>query len=50
MPGAVAALPVVLPDHTVGCFYERGDRHAYEKISFASFTLDWLTDGADRTR
>jgi hypothetical protein len=38
----------VLPDGTIGCLYERGARHAYERITFARFTLDWLTGGADR--
>ncbi|MBC8229320.1 exo-alpha-sialidase [bacterium] len=33
----------VLPDKTIGCFYERGDRNPYEKITLAQFTLDWLT-------
>jgi sialidase-1 len=35
----------VLPDMTIGCLYERDD---YEKITFARFTLEWLTDGADK--
>jgi sialidase-1 len=38
----------VLPDRTIGCLYERGAKHAYETITFARFTLDWLTGGADR--
>jgi len=33
---------VVLPDGTIGCLYERDD---YKRITFARFTLDWLTDG-----
>ncbi len=32
---------VVLPDGTVGCLYERD---GYGKITFARFTLDWLTN------
>jgi sialidase-1 len=31
-----------LPDRSVGCLFER-DR--YSKISFTSFTMDWLTSG-----
>jgi len=48
-PSAYSCL-TVLPDLTIGCLYERGDRHAYEKITFARLTLGWLTDGADRIR
>lgn len=36
---------VVLPDGTIGCLYERDN---YGKITFARFTLQWLTDGQDR--
>lgn len=36
---------VVLPDGTVGCLYERDN---YGKITFARFTLDWLTEGKDQ--
>ena len=36
---------VVLPDKSIGCLFERDD---YQKITFARFTLDWLTDGKDR--
>jgi sialidase-1 len=46
-PSAYSCL-TVLPDMTIGCLYERGDKDAYEKITFASFTLEWLTNGADR--
>jgi len=35
----------VLPDRTIGCLYECGTKHPYERITFARFTLDWLTDG-----
>jgi len=38
----------VLPDMTVCCLYERGVKNAYEKITFAVFGLDWLSDGEDR--
>ena len=36
---------VVLPEGTIGCLYERDN---YGEITFARFTLDWLTDGKDR--
>jgi len=36
-----------LPDMTVGCLYERGDGSPCEKITFARFTLEWLTGGVD---
>ena len=35
---------VVLPDGAIGCLYERDD---YGKITFARFTLQWLTEGED---
>ncbi len=38
----------VLPDMTICCLYEAGYEHAYENIRFARFTLEWLTDGADK--
>ena len=34
----------VLPDMSIGCFYERD---SYSKITFARFSLGWLTEGAD---
>jgi sialidase-1 len=33
----------VLPDGTIGCLYELSD----QEISFAKFTIEWLTDGKD---
>ena len=48
-PSAYSCL-TVLPDMTIGCLYERGDRGAYEKITFARLTLDWLTNGADHVK
>ena len=36
---------VVLPDGTIGCLYERDN---YGKISFARFTLGWLTGGTSK--
>ena len=35
----------VLPDLSVACLYERD---GYKRITFARFTLEWLTDGTDR--
>ena len=35
---------VVLPDGTIGCLFERDN---YGKITFARFTLEWLTGGED---
>jgi sialidase-1 len=46
-PAAYSSL-VVLPDHSIGLLYEHGGRSAYEKISFARFTLDWVSEGKDR--
>jgi sialidase-1 len=34
----------VLSDRSIGCLYERGEKSAYEKISFAVFPLAWLTN------
>jgi sialidase-1 len=38
----------VLPDYTLGCLYEAGVSSPYETITFARFSLPWLTNGADR--
>ncbi len=46
-PSAYSCL-AVLPDGSIGCLYEAGQKHPYEKILFAGLTLDWLTDGSDR--
>jgi sialidase-1 len=42
-PSAYSDL-VTLADGTIGCLFERGDEHPYEKITFARFPLAWLTD------
>jgi len=34
-----------LPDGDIGCLYEAGQKHPYEEIVFAHFSLDWLTKG-----
>jgi sialidase-1 len=43
-PAAYSIL-TVLPDGLVGLLFERGDKSPYEKLTFASFPLAWLTDG-----
>lgn len=40
-PAAYSCL-AVLPDGTIACLYERGDKNAYETITLARFTMDWL--------
>jgi len=37
----------IAPDMSICCLYEQGERDAYERITFAQFSLEWLTDGAD---
>ena len=37
----------VLPDMSVGMLYENGEKAYNEKITFARFTLEWLTQGDD---
>lgn len=39
-----------LPDRTIGCLYEAGRTNSYETITFARFSLAWLTRGADREK
>jgi len=46
-PAAYSCL-TVLPDMTIGCLYERGEKSAYETITFARFPIEWVTDGKDR--
>jgi sialidase-1 len=46
-PSGYSAL-AVLPDLTVGCLYERGEKQYSDRITLARCTLDWLSDGADR--
>jgi sialidase-1 len=39
----------ILPDMTIGCLYECGESDwPAEKLVFARFNLQWLSDGADR--
>lgn len=45
-PGSFAySCLTVLPDMSIGCLYEKND---YKTLTFARFTLEWLTDGKDR--
>jgi sialidase-1 len=46
-PAAYSSL-VVLRDNSIGVLFERGASSPYERVTFARFTLDWLTDGKDR--
>lgn len=46
-PAAYSSL-VVLPDGSIGVLFERGDRSPYETITYARFTLEWVTGGKDR--
>jgi sialidase-1 len=39
----------VAPDGAILCLFERGEKTPYERITLARFTLEWLTQGADRT-
>ncbi len=40
-PAAYSCL-IVLPDGSIGCLYEGGEKHANEKIIFARFGIEWL--------
>lgn len=46
-PSAYSCL-TVLSDGTIGLVYETGESHPYEKIRFARFSLQWLTNGKDQ--
>lgn len=48
-PAAYSALAVV-PDGRIACLYECGDKHPYERIRLARFSLDWLMAGKPTTR
>jgi len=43
-PAAYSAL-AVLPDGRAACLFEAGEKHPYERITFACFDHDWLTKG-----
>jgi len=40
-PAAYSCL-AVLPDGSIGCLYENGEKHPYERITFARFNEAWL--------
>lgn len=42
-PAAYSCLTLLLTEGTVGCLYERGDANPYERITFARFSLRWLS-------
>ncbi len=46
-PAAYSSL-VVLRNRSIGLLFERGERSPYERITFARFTLEWLSEGKDR--
>ncbi len=47
-PGPSAYSDLVLAtDKRIGCLYERGRNYPYETVTFALFTLEWLTEGRD---
>jgi sialidase-1 len=48
-PAAYSTL-VVLPDARIGVLFERGVKSPYERITFAAFTLEWLTAGKDKVQ
>lgn len=45
-PSAYSSLAILM-DQTIGCLYERGEKSSYERITFARFNLEWLTDASD---
>jgi hypothetical protein len=40
---------IALRDGTIGVLYERGEKYAAERITFARFNLEWIM-GARRTK
>jgi sialidase-1 len=42
-PAAYSCL-TMLPDKTIGCLFERGEKTSYERISFARFSVSWLEE------
>ena len=42
-PSAYSCL-AVLPDGTIACLYERGDKSPYDNITLARFSLKWLME------
>jgi sialidase-1 len=48
-PSAYSSL-ARLPDGTILCLYEGGDRKAYESLRLARFNLEWPTEGKNSSR
>jgi sialidase-1 len=46
-PSAYSCL-TVLPDGNIACLYEAGQKSPYEKITYSSFTIDWLTAAIEK--
>lgn len=46
-PSAYSCL-AVLPAGEIGCLYERGEKHAYETLTFARFGRAWLDNRSDK--
>ena len=40
----------VLPDGTIAILYERGEKHAAQRIAFVRFNLEWLSEGKDELK
>ncbi len=45
-PAAYSSL-AALKDRSIGLLYERGEKSAYETITFSRFTLSWLMNGSN---
>jgi len=48
-PSAYSDLAVT-PDLSICCLYERGEKSAYERITFARFSLEYVSDSLDHIR
>jgi sialidase-1 len=51
-PGSYSDM-VVLPDHSIACIYERGEKgttHYWDELHFAHFNLEWITFGRDSVK
>jgi sialidase-1 len=46
-PAAYSCL-TVLPGDRIGCLFEAGQSHPYERIVLAQFGLDWLTETPEK--
>ena len=38
----------ILPDNTIGCYYEEDDLEGGYQLRFVRFSLDWLSNGSDK--